>query len=842
MSASDTFAAMRSGDFRLLRWIEIEGLPYCYGTGPGALSGTFFSGRSAAEQFSGIRCWLRKPPPVEDVELDVLEAFPKRAGAIEAEIVDVDGSVCALANTDPGSARLSADLAAGGSSLVYVGDDPGFSAPGVAYIGNETIAYTSHNAGTKTLSGITRGQFRSVDRAWGRGTPVHVRPYTLAKRRVWYYTIASTASAGSSATFGFTETNKWLRFSGTLDSFRATEDLTTFRLQATSVEKELDRDVFRELRQFEGPATKIRGPESTEGLQTGGHWSAPGVSAKLAEDEIVAVRCESEIMLVQRFGTAEYLRLLRRGLMSTKVEEHPSNATMREVVLIAPGVAGPRTSITNGTQPETSAAVFFSYPNPGDAISGGTWFGADHPIAVLLTVLLSGHEFSGGNEIGGDGFSTPYRRFDTAADDAPAAWFLGIDARRLDLRAIFELANETAWLRVSGVVEESTNFLAWAKQLLQPFGFYMTYTAEGLLTIRALRPPLPTADVRGLGDSHRLRVTRPTYDSNLSAVVSSVEYRYGWDIAESRFRRIVSIRVSEGALYSGGRGRSLVYESRFLYTGRERIPGELSRDIGFDVNELLRQRADFFQTRFARPPAIIIETVKLDLIDIALGDVVAITSTNSPSPSGGARGLDEALAEVIGKRVDEIEKTIELTLLLTGFELGDYRVIGPAAITQAVAVADVVIPLYTEAPGSVLGGRLGWYDFTRATSPIVSTIGGNEVTHFPDTTFVRRYPNLGTAAEPRWDFETYDVWQVDSTTPGTPAITLTTAKTTADGDLIVLHTYPSVFAEDAGLRRFGESGDTEALTLGEVFAFMSDNNGLLTEGVGTVEGHKWVPS
>lgn len=859
MSASDTFNVMQSGDFRMLRWLEIEGLPWCYGTGPGNVGGSFFTPRaSTAEEFEGIRSWIKLPPAIEDVELDVLDAFPKNSGALQVEIVDVDGSVTALVNTDPGSARLAADITDATTEIVYVGADPGFTTGGgTAYIGNETIKYTSHSSGVKTLYGCTRGRYRSVPREWGIGVPIHMQPYTMAKRRVWYFTLASSEPSTGSF-FGFVDSAKWLRFAGTLESLRGNEGLTGYELKATTLEKDLDRSVFNELRQFEGPAeAKIRGLGGTEGLDTGATWSSPGVSLRLAEGECVAVRCDAELMGIQRVGVTEFLRLVRRGLMNTEIEEHSAGATMREVVLVCPGVSGAHTDIPPATGAEAYLSFFSSYGSAGtSAGGGGTWFPADHPLAIMLCVMLSGSKLAT-NDTDGNGFVTPGRSFDLGASFElealpPAAWFLGIDATRLDLNQIVRLANETAWLRVSGVIEDSVNFITWAKTLLQPFGFYVTYTADGLFTVKPLRPPLPGSTLRALTDNDRIQTARPSYDANLSSVVSRVEYRYGWDIAESRFRRIVVLQVNEGELYSAGRGRTLVYESKLLYTGRERIPGELSRDVGFNVQELLRQRGDFYQARFARPPAIIVETVKLDLIDVALGDLIALTSTNSPSANGGGRGLDEAICEVIGRRVDEVEKTIEITLLLTGFSTGDYRCIGPSAVISGVSASggNTDVALYVDPPGLELNGRGGWYDYTRDPAasdgqPTEGLIGGNQITYFPPGAAVRVFTNNGDTTNPKWDWSTSpgSGFLVLSSTSYPPVVQISGAHTFNDGDLLVYDgwtTNPGAGPLNGIVcgSRPAPAGLTD-LTIGRIFAFLADSAGLLG---GTDPGHKFFPA
>lgn len=841
---NESFNTMKGGDFRLLRWIEIEGLPYALGTGPGNLGSSFFASRVAAERFEGIRAWLRNPAPIEDLDLDVLEAFPQHASELQAEILDVDDTIAALTNTDPGSARLSADLAAAATTIVYTGSDPGFvAANGLAYIGNETVSYTSHNSGTKTLSGVTRGKFRSVARAWGAGIPIAPYPYTLTKRRVWYYLCASSAPA-SGSNYGFTMANRWLRFAGTLESLRTTDDLATFELRAASLEKELDRDVFRSLRNLTGPLeAKIRGVDSTEGIDVGGQWSAPGVSTLLAADEYLPVRGGSEILLVERVGSTEFLQIIGRGLFNTPVEELSAGVTLREVVPLNTGVSGAHTGSPTSNL-ENFASYFASYPDPGSfGDGGGTSFPADHPIAILLQVMLSGGE----GTVDGNGYSAPLRSFNLFAPGTGPDWFLGIDLARLDLRAICNLANETAWLRVSGIVEEPINFVEFARSLLRPFGFYATYTAEGLLTIRSTRPPMPTLDLRTVDNSKRIRSSTTGFDSNLSAVVSEVEYRFGWDLQASKFRRIVVLKVNEGDLFSAGRGRRLVYESKFLYTGSERIPGELTRSVGIDVVELLRQRGDFFQSRYARPPAIITETVTLDLIDVALGDLVAVTATNVPNPSGGTRGLTSSVAEVIGKRVDEIEKTIELTLLLTGFRLTDYRAIPWAGVLTGLDPNGdgTELYVYEDPPGAKNGGRAGWYNYAAnfGAGPLVCYIGENMFIGPAAGAQLLFFDNLGTAGEPRWDLSS----PTDTGTSGgidDPGGVMfnSTSNTLAnrDGSLVVLGDWYAANSVSAGTRLVG--GVATSVTIGEIFAFLANNSGRIPLLVGDDPGHKLFPS
>ena len=847
---NQTFTFMKGGDFRLLRWVEIEGLPYAFGSAPGDLGSSFFSGRAAAQQFDGIKAFLKSPAPIEDVELDVLEAFPKHAAELQTVIVDVDGTVCALVNTDPGPARLSADYSAGATSIVYVGSDPGFGAgPGIAYIGNETIRYGSHNAGTKTLSSVTRGCFRSVARAWGRGIPIAIQPYTLAKRRVWYYLCANYYLNGPGASnFGFAETDKWLRFAGTLESFRASEDLGAFEFRAISLEKELDRTVFGTLRNFKGPLdSKIRGRDSTEGIDVYGQWQCENLSPQTIANEFLPVRVDDEIMMIERIGSTEFLRIVGRGLFNTAIEEHAAGCTMKEVAAICTGIAGDHAGSSPSSNLENFASHFYSYPDPGSySDGGGTTFLADHPLAILLQVMLTG----GPGGADGNGWSPPLRSFALSPTNTLPDWFLGIDPARLDLAAICKLANETAWLRVSGIIEDPVNFIEFARALLRPFGFYATYTAEGLLTVKPTRPPMPASNLRNLSDKERIRGSRPGYDANLSAVVSEVEYKFGWDISRNKFRRIVVLRVNEGDLYSGGRGRRLSYESKLLYTGSDRIPGELTKSIGLDVVELLRQRGDFFRSRYSRPPAIIEETVSLDMADVALGDLVQITSANLPDPKGGTRGLTSVIAEVIGKRLDEIEKTIELRLLLTGYSLADYRVIGWSGIVSSYSDGGINFTTNNDGPGTKNGGRAAWYDYADAApgthgNPQIIISGNTFMETQPGVTLAI-YDNIGTPTEPRWNFASPTF--VACVTAGLGPdrnefkVNTTWSKPTNNiGALVRLATMDNNFGVIVGTKNV--AGIPTNVEIEKLFAHLANNSGEVPIGVPPDSpGHKLFPS
>ena len=156
-SVNQTFTFMKGGDFRFLRWVEIEGLPYAYGSAPKPRIVVLLRSRrgSTVRRDQGV-------PQVAGADrrrrARRARGLPKHAAGTPDRDRRRRRNRVRPGEHGPGPARLSADYAAGATSIVYVGSDPGFGAgPGIAYIGNETIRYGSHNAGTKTLSSVTAG-------------------------------------------------------------------------------------------------------------------------------------------------------------------------------------------------------------------------------------------------------------------------------------------------------------------------------------------------------------------------------------------------------------------------------------------------------------------------------------------------------------------------------------------------------------------------------------------------------------------------------------------------------------------------------------------------------------
>lgn len=673
-------AAIQSRSLRVFRWLEIEGLPYAYGSA--ALSGSFFSARAAAAQFSGIKSSLIKVPPIEDQELDVLDGVPRRSGVVEAQIGDHDllptlwtgvGNVTA--------AQVAAETSAAATSIVYVGSGAAIPSSGTIYIGTETITYTGHDTGAKTLTGCSRGRFRSTAAVIPAGAPIGLAPYTLSGRRAWLYLVAVE---GVSTSISSSEPDKVLRFSGIVTKFRMDTDPNVYVLSMESLERELDQPCFRDLRTL--------GDDSGSGIHDGSSayseggllvgssasptsdafWSRGG--AQFEDGEIFAMRVDDEIFRVNKDGI--WIHVTHGGLFSTARAAHKKKFSAREVVAVT----------ASSTKPDGLAAKFASAPTTAAPAP------ADHPLMILLQVLLSTGTGSNTGHSSGRNY-----------DVLPASWGMGLTYDRVDVDAIEALVEEFPDVRIGGVIEQPINFLAFLKSVLRPLGCYATITVEGKLVFRYLRPPLPDETTRLLTDAHRKRGRHPGYDANLSAPVQTIEYRYGIDIADGgKPKRVAIHNFALANFYTKGKGRKFIYDAPLFYTGKDAIPGEPRAPNLFAVEEFLLKRADFFQVRFGRPPPVVTEIVDLSFFDVELGALVEITSTVLPNPATGTRGVAGAIGEVIAKRIDEEEKLVELSLLMTGYQLGSYRFIAPTlAKSSSPNTTTLVVQanVYTEAIG-----------------------------------------------------------------------------------------------------------------------------------------------
>lgn len=687
LPASFTAATAQGVAGVLTRWLEVAGLPTAYGTAD--MAGSWWAGRAAADRFASGLGALAGIPEVEPQELDPLAGLSSRASAMTVLLQDQDGQppVWLGVGLTTGNTTLASPCAVGDTSLVLT-SAAGFPSSGVVYVGLETMTYSAKVGDTLTIS--QRGAYRSPVEAHPLGKLASPRPYAMKGRRAWYYLAAVplVRDAGIFATVPASfqqpeDADKVLRFTGTLERIR-TEQPGLYQLAFLSMQKMLDRKVLRDLRTVRDTGNAgITGPDGDEpGVRAAG---GPGSAATtflsddlelFADSEEFLLRVDDEVLAATRSGAS--FALTGRGLFSTAPQAHAAGWTGREVCGLARYDAA-------GTL-EQQFSKFTS------AASAAHPLAPDHPLAVFLQFLVS--TGTGLNTVAGQ------RNYDTL----PAGWGVGLDAAMVDFAGVERAADWVDEVQLGGVLADGRPFPDLVRQILSPLGLYAMTTLGELVTVRVNRPPLPDETSRAVDSTTRQslggRGSRGTLDSNYDAQVQQVEVRYGWDLVDGKPKRIHVERYTLADQYSGGTGREISYDFPLLYPGDLKVPGAPPART-FDPEGLLLKMKDFFIQRFAVPPALIEETVGYSLLDLEPGDMVTVTDAQLPDPVSGAMGLANRVAQVVGKAVNEADKTIRLTLLLTGYQAGgSYRYIAPALEISSVissTVFEVAANAFTDA-------------------------------------------------------------------------------------------------------------------------------------------------
>lgn len=679
MSLPSQFTStIRDSDaFSIDRWLEVEGIPYAYGSV--TKSSAWFAARSALSQFLGIKAFFKKTPDSFDAEVDVLDGLAKFMGHVDFSITDIENeqTLWAGAWDNTYTRELSVALTKAGVTVSYSGavaDTTKYpTGGGTVYIGNETIAYTAHDTVNKKFTGCTRGKHRSRPQAWKVGSIISYKPYVLYGRRVWYYQTV-TPTGGTAAV----DADKVLRFSGTVENYTLdSDDPGAYLLSCLSLEKEFTREVFRDLRTIRD--TGNRGIVGTDFTQPGIRFSydpgatQPSTANRLYSADIHQLdengtpyfsdgayfmfKVDKEFILFQSSVASGSMAMIARGLMGTTVDEHKPGFSMQEVAILSRDVSG-------SSLWEHNSTIGKRFRSATDATSTAQ---SDHPLIVLLQILLSTGD--GDNNDGGRNY-----------DVLPAAWGLGIPYDRVDVAGIRRLANETPDLVLNGYWDKPIGFGAFAKQCLAPFGFYGNTQVNDLWTVRRLVPPLPDAVTRDLSSQHFVSKQKPSWDANLLGLVQEVEYLYNRDVQYGTWTRNTIFVNGLGKQYAQGKGRRLKYDLPQLYEkGLSPIPGRPPLGGMPNVELMLQERLEFLKQGFSLPPPVITRRFTYDCLDIEPGDLIKITDIMLPRIQDGIRGISLQMMRVLRKTIDEGSKTVELALQDCGFGIGDFGYIAPSA-------------------------------------------------------------------------------------------------------------------------------------------------------------------
>lgn len=646
--------ALAGRNARFSRWIEVEGLPYGFGTEERA--DTWFAARSSTQKLKGIRPVLAGVPQMLGSQIDVLGGGAMTSGSVTFNLLDIDGLITSWANIATPAGVLSSDFLAGSTTPSIQGLGA-FVVGELLYIGTETVEVVS----TSPLT-VARGQFWSKAEDYGAGFPVGRAPYTFANRRVRYFNIIHPAVG-----YEPTDADKFLRFQGAMKQLSLGTNRAVFDLRADALDKEIDRQAF----QGGGNITidPLRGMWSNtipntaqlseeEQIFYSGAWNVGDIAMVnedleqlgMADGQWVLLKVDDEIIaaetkIVTSSSTGHrisFLWLRQRGVFGTRVEEHKGPMRFREVLSVTE-------KTTTGEADQL--ASFFAYSSSMPAR-------ADHPLCILLSAMLST----------GDGLNI--------YDTLPKRWGLGVSEELVDVAGIEAAIREDPGIRFRGYIDEPQNFVSFARELLKFAGFYFFIDNGGVFTIRKLRPPLPENfmgyDAGNIDGSMIVSKRPPKWTSNWESAVQDLVFKFGWDGAD--FKRITVFTLADARIFAKGSARTISIESRIVGPN---VGGGVGGAIdSWDVDSWLLQRADYFRTRYGKPTPILDIAVDLRGLKFAVGDVVTVTNGTTPNVAG-ARGLNFAQGEVVAVIPEETSHTMRLMVLMMPSEYQAYRYFAP---------------------------------------------------------------------------------------------------------------------------------------------------------------------
>jgi len=555
-------------------YLEIEGLPYAYGT----IEKT--SAWFTSSQFEGVQPWLRVDgssmglPRFSEHALNHFEGTVGM-GSIRMSLVDVDDSLAGLfapRRTDDrlrltGGSASGSDLAYGYTTQLLVADDAASGNTGslaggdwptadlTLYVDGETITASSRLGGT--ISTLTRGRYRSTaakhvarkaSPSTDTGSIVTQYPRNLRGRQVWLRMGLDAAADSECVTIwhGVLSDFAWLDEgkSIALDLDDATGLLDGLMLFGEWFALFLGRDGAARPELVRGEA------EDPPQIWISG---LPEVGASyLAEGTIFHARLpEHRLVAFKRQGTApaddgadglafsvEASQLLGLGapfeLHRPRQDQGEETRSVGPSILLA-GEISPVVLIHGVAQLEVAAA------EATDAASGGReWsFGAvgDHPLQVVLQLLLS--TGTGTNYDTADPDVTGIETTTTGYDTLPRDWGVGLDVVDVDV-ASFEaliLAHSTEHVRM--LIDGPRDARKLISDLLRPWGYYLVPSSDGLSVRKYAQPTIGQVDaataltfddlVIDPGTSLPRTLKGPTPDQDL--VIGALEWSHGPELS-----------------------------------------------------------------------------------------------------------------------------------------------------------------------------------------------------------------------------------------------------------------------------------------------------------------------
>ncbi len=651
---------------KTLYWIEIEGLPYAYGSR--AQPASFWTSLAASLRFEELRPYLPEVPGGVDARLNPLDGMAS-PGEFQFKVADVDGFLTQAANVgrdeeDPNALWLTADAAAGAGTLNVGGNLGAWPSSGVGYCGRVTFSYSGK--GGSTLTGVVWGVYRSQSVDLTTGAVLTTYPQHLALRRCWFY-------LAMSATDVFAVGDRVARYAGLIEDY-SLEGLTTYALVVSTPEKELGESttLFRGFRSGR-LASSLPGPQPGGALAppTGqieydpSGENDPGVARDGTTGEIVLLvartdgnidspfvanewvylRIEDEIILAQWENPRRFSKI-HRGLYGTKVVTHSAPDTeWREGTFI---VQQDATGL-----PEVQHSKFTQ---------------GDSPESIILQLLAASGTYG----------------------VLPEAWNGSFDPARIDV-AGFETLRDT--------VHAAEHLIAWidkpvsfrdlvVEHILKPFGLYLVHGPDDLITIRYLRQGPPATTVATI-DSTQL-TEQPEWKSGTRETV--VEYSLQCDIdplegPQGTPGTFFFDIFSDTRRLVGKRAQTVTHRSIFLHSSAGSVVPAGSYRM---AQRTFDSRRAYFLSRYSRPPPALTVKTRWSLFHVLPGDAVTVNVPQIPSMSSAGRGY-VGPADVEARKPVDLKAGMEFEVRLLAGALSRYGTVSPSAKILSVGAGSITV-------------------------------------------------------------------------------------------------------------------------------------------------------
>ena len=602
------------------------------------------------------------------------------------------------------------------------------------YIGKEAFTYQARN-GTQ-FNGIRRGMFNSLSIEHPAGALITSQPRSLNQKIAKIYTFISSSAPTTHALRGQVSSDAITRMVGTVTNCERNKDGTGYVLKIDSIDRKIngfqgaseDEDADRKRlifsNRFRGTLIKGMPGATASGLRYGDspddeidafHGPPVGrlsdkylavnpkdasitpfmhyVSASLGtlagwnfdqgRGYVFFVKVDDEILMVKWMSNDDFdangwstyseadrrLKVLQRGCFGTSTgNQHDRGA---EVVEVMPLVG--RDNLSAGELLSTDSLYYL----PTRFISGSS----GHPINLALMLLTS------------TGKGTNFNNTNSAAvnyDKAPKDWSLGVDHRWLDIAEIEATRDQKIGaLSCAGIIQEPFELKSFLqKDIYQVLGMFPVTKLSGSYSMRRVEPYTPFDDYVSISDSDILLPAK--WSSNIKSTIGKASFKFdigldGKSLNEEQLIDTDAIELYNGVYGEINRSSQLLREASDETVDRQRKNNSAQLhfgDLATGGSTWLQNQIGWFQSFFLIASPVIDIRCKFKHHVLEPGDHVFFSDVSIPNVQTGGIGVVSASCIVIGKKIDDKNGVVDLTLIQSVYA-DNYKRIAPSAKVTA---------------------------------------------------------------------------------------------------------------------------------------------------------------